>query len=929
MSQTGLDGSNDETCVDCVLGKFKRRPFNNEVPKVLAPLERVAADLFGPVRVPSHLGNVYMLAFTDSFSRHTSVFFLASKNAETVHQCFRQYQAFTEKQSGHTLKQLHTDNGKEFDNRFTRDYCESNGIRYTTNAPYSSKRNGLVERRLGIIMDDVRAILSGCNLPPKFWALAANHAVYLRNRLAREGEKTPHELMFGARPRTDHLRVFGCTAYAWIPEVHREEGKLGNRAKVGIFVGFVEGTSKYRIYDPVEKTFEASRDVKFVESTFPAKAHPKYDLAVLIPEDDSPEQGNEPDFDDGPEGPVVEENEPILDAPVPKAPGLPQPAVPRTARAPTTPVAARTRARLQQLRSESPESSDSDDGGSTSSSSEEESASRGTVIREQPVRADSEESNDPLALLASLDAPATVSQALDGSDGKDWAVAIEKEMNSIESFSTYTLHDPSEVPRGAKPISSRLVLAVKPDPTGGDNHKLKARFCAKGFTQRPGIEYFDTFSPTGHRQSFRQFLALVAAHDLEVKGFDVSSAFLHGELEEEVWMKFPPEVATGHRAGKVARLRKSLYGLKQAGKCWNDKIDGWLQARGWSPNSTDACLYTKAENGVPLLMLYLHVDDSAIAGQSSESIDAFAAELDKAFPCTRQGDLKYFLGMEIHRNRSSRQLWITQTLYTQRILERFQMQDCNPCTVPMAPTVRLEKATKEEQSEAADLPYRELVGALQYLTIMTRPDISFAVNKMAQFNSAWGQRHFDIAKGILRYLHGSVNFGISLGNSTESLVGYVDADHQGCIDTRRSTTGWVVMYRGGLIAWKSKRQTCISHSTAESELMALDDSVRDMEWERRGFEALGELTVSAQPTSIFVDNKAAVDLSKNRTSHDSTKHIHSRYLYVRELIQNKVVSVTHIPGSENPADIFTKPLAKEVFRKHRSFLGISEPPMRV
>jgi hypothetical protein len=139
-------------------------------------------------------------------------------------------------------------------------------------------------------------------------------------------------------------------------------------------------------------------------------------------------------------------------------------------------------------------------------------------------------------MLASLDVPSSTQAALVGPDGKEWRAAIDKELAAIESFGTYTLHDETEMPKGTKPIGARLVLAVKRDPTGGNNHKLKARFCAKGFTQRPGIEYTDTFSPTGHRQSFRQFMSIVASSNLEVKGFDVSSAFLHGELEEEVWI---------------------------------------------------------------------------------------------------------------------------------------------------------------------------------------------------------------------------------------------------------------------------------------------------------------------------------------------------------------------------------------------------------
>ena len=200
-------------------------------------------------------------------------------------------------------------------------------------------------------------------------------------------------------------------------------------------------------------------------------------------------------------------------------------------------------------------------------------------------------------------------------------------------------------------------------------------------------------------------MSLVATQDLEVKGFDVGSAFLHGELEEEIWMNFPPELKAGHREGRVARLRKSLYGLKQAGKCWNDTLDSWLRAESWTADSTDPCLYTlRKEDGSISLLLYLHVDDSAIAGASEKDIDDFASKLDKTFPCTRQGDLKFFLGMEIFRDRVSRQLWITQYQYIERILEKFGMTNANPVSLPLSPSVVLEKGTTAEHAAASHLP---------------------------------------------------------------------------------------------------------------------------------------------------------------------------------------------------------------------------------
>lgn len=937
LTKAGLDVpvDNDQTCVDCIAGKFKRTPFNHTVPEATAPLEVVAADLFGPVRVPSHLGKVYMLVVTDRFSRYSVAYFLASKSAEEVSQCLFTFHTWAQTQTGRTLRSLHTDNGKEFVNATVSQYLAKHGIEHTTNAAYSSKRNGLVERRIGIIMDDARAMLHGSNLPAKFWALAASHSVYLRNRLSDSSGQSPYQRFLGRLPRVDHLRVFGCATYSWVPDVHRELGKLDNRAQLGIFVGFVQGTSNCRLYFPGDKTFGVARDVRFLENVFPADNMQRHTLPDIVvqqePERDEPINAHDDvDVEDDFEQPAPHHHLPI---PRPARRAAPQ------RQAPSTPVAHRTRARAQASEEPSPSppsspssSSNTEDSGSSGSNQSPAQVelraddSRGTVIHDDVPDNNSDTSDDPLALLASTQTPGSVRAALDSDDGPAWQAAIEKEMNAIESFQTYTLHNPSEVPPTSRLISSRLVLAVKFDPTGGDAHKLKARFCAKGFTQRPGIEYVDTFSPTGHRQSFRQFLSVVAADNMEVKGFDVSSAFLHGDLEEEVWMRFPPEVATGHRAGKVARLRKSLYGLKQAGKCWNDKLDRWLKEQGLRPNDSDACVYTLLNDaGTVQLMLYLHVDDSAIAGRSEKIIDDFAAELDAVFPCTKQGHLRHFLGMEIHRDRASRRIWVTQTQYMRRILDKFRMSDCNATQVPLSPTVELLGATVAEHVEACKLPYRELVGALQYLTIMTRPDISFAVNKLAQFNSQWNERHFTLAKGVLRYIKGTIDHGIALGGSQAGLVGYSDADHQGCLDSRRSTTGWAMMYRGGIIAWKSKRQTCISKSTAESELMAVDDAARDIVWERRGLEALGDKEASSLPTVLNVDNQAAIDISKNRTCHDSVKHIHAKYLHIRDLIGDKQISVAHIPGSDNPADIFTKPLPRDTFLRHATALGVSAP----
>jgi hypothetical protein len=550
-----------------------------------------------------------------------------------------------------------------------------------------------------------------------------------------------------------------------------------------------------------------------------------------------------------------------------------------------------------------------------------------TVIHEQPPLNDSDTSSDEVGLIVTcLDAPPNMTAALEGPDGKEWELSLQAELNSIEQAGTWDLIDVQDVPSGSRPIDSRLVLAIKIDPTGGNSHRLKTRLCAKGFTQRPGIDFFETFSPVGHRQSFRLLLSLTASLDLELKGLDITTAFLHGPLKETIYMRLPKEVTIGR--GKVARLKKALYGLKQAGRCWYEELDTWLCSIGWTANQDDPCVYMlKDTEGAVSLILYVHVDDQAIAGRTSEEIDIFIDTLHRRFPCKRQGNLQHFLGMEIHRNRNKRTIWITQSQYTDRILEKFNLLECKTRDIPMSPSIptTLVDPSDADIAAAQELPYRELTGSLQYLSTMTRPDITFAVNKMSSFNSGWTEKHFEICKGILRYIAGTRRHGIRLGGPSTGLQAYVDADFNEDVRDYKSTTGWIVRFNNGIIGWKSKKQSIQAHSTAEAEYMALDDVARDVIWERRSLNTLGDSSVLCSPTVINVDNQAAIKLAKNKTSHDSTKHIHWRFHFIRDLIASKDVSVNYIDTNHNHSDILTKALPKDKFEIHKEGMGVEEP----
>lgn len=294
----------------------------------------------------------------------------------------------------------------------------------------------------------------------------------------------------------------------------------------------------------------------------------------------------------------------------------------------------------------------------------------------------------------------------------------------------------------------------------------------------------------------------------------------------------------------------------------------------------------------------------------------------------RQGNLKYFLAMEIHRDRLNNKIWLTQENYTRKLLSRFNMLECRGRKLPLSPSVlnELVKPGEEEILSAKDLPYRELTGSLQYLATMTRPDIVFAVNRLSSSNSGWSTWHFELCKGILRYISATRNFGLRLGGSASGLKAYVDSDFNADVRDYKSTTGWAVILNEGTIAWRSRKQPIVAHSTAEAEYIAADDVAKDIVWERRMLKALDGPSHTIGPTPTYIDNKAAITIGKNNTSHDSTKHINYRMHYLRDLIATKIIEPIYIATDDNPADIFTKPVNVDKFEKHRKSLGIEPRP---
>ncbi|GJU83837.1 retrovirus-related pol polyprotein from transposon TNT 1-94 [Tanacetum coccineum] len=485
----------------------------------------------------------------------------------------------------------------------------------------------------------------------------------------------------------------------------------------------------------------------------------------------------------------------------------------------------------------------------------------------KPVQTRRQLATDPemcmFALTVSIVEPKNIKEAMADSA---WIEAMQEELHQFDRLQVWELVDK---PFGKNVIKLKWLWKNKKDE---DQTVIrnKARLVAKGYAQEEGIDFEESFAPVARLEAVRIFVAYAAHKSFPIYQMDVKTAFLNGPLKEEVYVAQPDGFVDPDHPEKVYRLRKALYGLKQAPRAWYDELSKFLISKGFTKGIIDPTLFT-IKYGEDILLMQIYVDDIIFGSTNPKFSKRFKKLMHNRFEMSLMGEMKFFLGLQIHQ--SPRGIFINQAKYTLEILKKHGMEKGQSIGTPMATKPKLDADLSGEPVDQTD--YHSKIGSLMYLT-SSRPDIVQAVCYCARYQARPTEKHLKEVKRIFRYLRGTINMGLWYPKGSGfDLTAFSDADHAGCVDTRKSTYGGIQFLGDKLVSWMSKKQDCTAMSSAEAEYVALSASC---------------------------------------AQHSRTKHIHTRYHFIKEQVENGIIELYFVRTEYQLADMFTKALSEDRFQ---------------
>jgi hypothetical protein len=962
-------------CRGCAEGKLHSKSYPESPSRARKPFDLVHSDLKEFPTV-SYSKYKFFVSFLDDCSSHAWVVLLRRKS-DTI-AAFRHFIAMIKNQFNTTLKEFMTDSGGEYKSKEFDELLKNSGIKTRTSVPYAHQQNGRAERFNRTLMDKAQALRFDACLPQSWWEFAILHANYLYNRtpVRRLEWRTPYEHIYGKVPNVGDLRVFGCGAYVHIPPEVRVN-KLSPRGELMIFLGYPQGVKGYLFMRLPNNVLFTGTTAIFDENMMPkcstVKRRSYTPIGDKIPsnnevppipqeaadDDDPPRHRRSPSPDNRDDAEVKDDGPPQHSPP--RTPPRQQEVLPPAQRQPPPPPRKSGRERRV------PFKPDNVYGNRNPVQIEQEDRRRALGKEREiprqgvsPPPHNSEQQQVPGPSSAEprgnyRDAPRDIPEDLaklaqeggvdfinyllakalpdaQADDGtlpssssprewtfrdilqmpkglqQEWKKACHEELEALRRRQVFEL---TELPPGHKAIKNRWVFDIKTDG------RKKARLVAKGFSQVEGIHYDEIFSPVVRFETVRLMFALAALEGWHISGLDVKNAFLYGKLDEELYMEQPEGFKVKGQERKVLRLRRALYGLKQAALVWWRELANSLKQLGFKRLYSDAGLFICRHDDGTFAIIVAYVDDILFVGPNRSFIQSKKKLFMDKWECRDLGDCQEFLRMRIRRK--GRSIILDQCSYLNKVVERFGMTNAKFAQTPLPtgyqPTLNQGEVNPQLRSE-----FQQVVGSLLYIMLGTRPDIAYAVTKLAQFAANPSKEHLDKARYIVRYLAGTSNYALVFnGASNKGLIAYTDSDYAADPIKRRSTTGFLFKLANGIISWQSRAQKTIALSATEAEYMALSDCSRQAVWIQN---ILSELGLNTKAVPICADNEGGIFIASNPVQERRTKHIDVRYHYVRDLVEQKRVEIVWVPTDDNIADMFTKNLGHIKFLKFRSKLGL-------
>lgn len=883
------DHSDD--CEACIRGKMSRKKFPKKAEPVTEAMDCIVSDVCGPMQIESLGRKRYFVSFIDVFSGYCQLYFIREKSE--VPEKVMEFFEYLKTQTGKKVKVLRTDRGTEYLNDRLQNYLKREGIKFECTVGYAPEQNGIAERKNRTLMEATRSMLAESGLGKSLWAEAVDTANFVFNRMIDGKTKTtPYEKLFKRKPKLMEFHEFGADVYSMMPYQRRR--KLDDKATKMKFIGYSDTSKGYRLIDRNYRV-HISREVKFVDSKeqfkYPRNTEVKCDYYEIYLDEENVNDNqqlveneealvvNEEALVENEEELVDNEEELVMDE----------------------------------------EGNQGDDDGSiyeSMESSEEEAESEPDGIHD--VRRSARENigtmpkryDDYQMYKVKSDEkfePRTYNEAINCKESQQWLEAMKKELNAIEENETWIVAD---LPKGRRAVGSKWVFKIKKDENGKPIYK--ARLVAQGFTQRIGIDYEEVFAPVTRDTTFRLLLSEAGTKGYSVNQYDIKTAFLNGKLDEEIYLEQPPGFKRGN---KVYRLKKCLYGLKQAAHVWNQTLHESLIKNGCVQNETDKCLYRKDESG-KICFIIIHVDDMLTATNDKEFSMELMRKIGMDFEIKDLGKVKNYLGIDVEEING--EYFISQKDHIDKIVKEIGLVDGKESKFPL--DTGYYKLEGKELSTNEE--YRKMIGMLLYLSTKSRPDIAASVAILSQKVSKPRDCDWNEVKRVVRYLKGTSNTKLRLNMKEANNIFEVFSDASWAEDKtdRKSNSGYLCQVNGGTVSWSCKKQSIVTLSSMESEYVALTEACKEVHWLKE--VAKGFSINVPDKVVINTDSQSCIEAIRNQKFSFRTKHIDTRHHFIREQVNEGKVELKYKKTEENLADMMTKPLGSTKIKRHREEAGL-------